>query len=367
MTNKELLNTLNKRLEQAKRFTEEHYINEVKRNVSDYNANPVNVSEILGATDASRALQMALNNRYQNIRPLIFVNTEAAKAEMFDRPPEILTTGRGKEDLEKQETVEAVYEYLKDTLDLESFAWDAGHWFILTGFTSADIGYKTESHSEMVTDPESGEPLADEEGNPLMREVVDYDDPTIQVSDPLKTFYAPSSEFTVDGKKVDYRFYSMPVSVAQVKKLYSEVEDIDELKGNYTEKYEDDKSDNDNPDKIVLNYYCGTIPEECSEDLEDYQEDAIYSIVFVNNKILEVTRKDRKSFKLAKWYGHPNQFFGFGFGTIGSPFQKEKSIRVGQRIRLADVAAFPKYTMKNDGKNGQKVEKGKKGTKNFLK
>jgi hypothetical protein len=345
-----LLNLMNQRLERAKRFTKETHINEVKRNVDDYNAQPVSVSEMLTGTSASRMLQEAANKRYEVIPPIIFVNTEAAKSELFDRTPDIILTGRGKEDSEKAKKIDAVYEYLKELLDIESKSWEAGHWFVLTGFCDAQVGYKTESHTEPLIDPETGEPILDEMGEPVMQEVIDYDDPTLNVSDPLKTYYSPSSEFDYDAKGVDYRIYCKPISLSEAKELYND----DDLKADYKEEYDDE---NDNQDKTkethkaLIHYYCGTIPEENKDDVENWKADKIYSIAFTNSKLLDVEEKERRPYRLGRWYAHPNKFFGFGFGTIGRPFQREKAIRTGQRIRLADIAAFPKYTVKNDGKN----------------
>lgn len=346
----QLLSFLNKRLSQAKRFTEEHFINEVKQNIKDYDAQPVSASEILSQTNSARALQMAQNSRYETIRPVIFVNTEAAKSEIFDRTPDLVLSGRGAEDHNKKVKIEAVYNYLRDLLDLDGFAWEAGHWFVLSGFTSASIGYKIETHQEPVIDPETGEALLDEEGEPVMQEAIDYDDPTICVDNPLKTYYAPSSEFTVDGQKVPYRISCQPISVHEVKKLYKDVKDIDELKGNYVEEYDDDDKD-DEPDKLMLNYYEGVVPEEYKELVDEWKGNCVYKITFTSQKVLDVEKLQKREYRLGRWYSHPNKFFGYGFGRIGAPFQKEKSIRVGQRIRLADIAAYPKWAVKNDGKN----------------
>lgn len=343
----QLLSFLNTRLEQAKRFTEEHFINEVKQNIKDYDAQPISASEILSQTNSARALQLAQNSRYDTIRPIIFVNTEAAKSEIFDRTPDLVLSGRGADDEQKKEKIEAVYNYLRDLLDLDGFAWEAGHWFVLSGFTSASIGYKVETHQDEVNDPQTGEPMLDEEGNPLTQEVVDYDDPTISVDNPLKTYYAPSSEFAVDGGKVPYRIKCEPLSIYEVKELYKDVKDIDELKGNYSEEYDDDEQ----PDKVMINYYEGVVPEEYKELVKEWRGNCIYKIVFTSQKVLDTQKLTKREYRLSKWYSHPNKFFGYGFGKIGAPFQKEKSIRVGQRVRLADIAAFPKYTVKNDGKN----------------
>jgi hypothetical protein len=342
----ELLSLLNMRADRAERFTTSEFIESVKRDINGYEAKSPNVAGITGIT-TSRAVQDALNSRYDYVIPMIFTNTEAAKAELFDRIPDLIFKGRGQDDDVKKEKIDATYEYLKDKLDLESFAWSAAHWFILSGFVSATIGYDVKTHKEKVYDPESQEELMDETGSPVMRPVYDNDDPTIEVDNPLKTFFAPSSEFDIDASKVDYKVWWSTLGVEEIKDKYGI-----KLEGNYTEEFTKD-GDEKHPDcqKVKTYFYCGTLPEEMSKLVEDWEAGAIYYIIFTTGKILFSERKPRKSYKLCRWYSQPNKFFGFGFGAIGAQFQKEKSTRVGQRIRLADVAAYPKYAVKNDGKN----------------
>jgi len=342
----DLLSLLNTRLDRAERFTTDEFIDSVKRNITDYEAKTPGINDLLAKT-SSQSIQLALNSRYDYVIPMIFTNTEAAKAEMFDRLPDLIFKGRGKDDDTKKEKVEATYEYLKDKLDLESFAWNAAHWFILSGFTGANIGYKVSTHNEKVYDPKTEEEILDEEGKPSMRPVYDDDDPTIEVDNPLRTFYSPSSEFDVDGNKVDYKVWWSTMGVEEIEETYGE-----KMEGNYTEEYtkEDDKEKTD-CQKVKIFFYCGTIPEENKDQVENWEAGAIYYIIFTPGKVLFSERKDRKTFKLCRWYSQPNKFFGFGFGNIGAQFQKEKSTRVGQRIRLADAAAYFKYAVKNDGKN----------------
>ena len=54
--------------------------------------------------------------------------------------------------------------------------------------------------------------------------------------------------------------------------------------------------------------------------------------------------------RIVKWYGAPNTFFGFGLGKLLAPFQREKSIRRGQMIRYADIAAYPKLLIEEASK-----------------
>lgn len=358
-----LLKVLNSRKERAEKFTSDEFIDQVKRDVEAYEAKMPGISDILGAKTSNR-LQQALNYRYDYVIPMVFTNTEAAKASLFERLPDLIIKSRGKDDDEKAMKINAVYEYLKDKLDLDTFAWDAAHWFILSGFVSATIGYKTETHKEKVYDKE--EIMLDENGQEVIEEKYDYDDPTIEVDNPLKTWFAPSSKFDVDAKGVDYKVWWDALDSKYIKEQYGE-----EVEGNYEEEVSngDDKSNKD-AKKCKTFFYCGCLPEEAKDDVEaygeTYSENSEYYVIFNNNKVLFVQRKLRKTYKLCRWYANPTDFFGYGFGKIGTPFQREKSVRVGQRIRLADIAAYPKYTVKNDGKNKIKPEQLKDPRENIL-
>lgn len=341
-----LLQLLNSRRERAEKFTSDEFIQQVKRDIEAYEAKMPGIDDVLGKNSSNR-LQQALNYRYDYIIPLVFTNTEAAKASLFERLPDLIIRSRGKDDDLKAEKIDAVYDYLKDKLDLDTFAWTAAHWFILSGFTSATIGYKTVTRKEKVYD-EMGEVMLDENGEELTQEVYEYDDPTIEVDNPLRTWFAPSGKFDVDAKDVDYKVWWDALDPKDIEKMYGE-----KVEGNYEEEYSEEKDESLKKDtkKCKTYFYCGKLPESCSEDVKNYSEDSEYYVIFTPNKILYTKKKSRKTYKLCRWYANPTNFFGYGFGKIGTPFQKEKSTRVGQRIRLADIAAYPKYAVKNDGKN----------------
>jgi hypothetical protein len=358
-----LLQLLNSRTERAEKFTSDEFIQQVKRDVEAYEAKMPGINEILGKSGSNR-LQSALNYRYDYVIPMVFTNTEAAKASLFERLPDLIIKCRGKDDDVKAMKINAVYEYLKDKLDLDTFAWTAAHWFILSGFTSATIGYKTETHKEKVYDEMTGEAMLDEMGEEVSQDAYDYDDPTIDVDNPMKTWFAPSSKFDVDAHNVDYKVWWDTLDPKYIKKEYGE-----EIDGNYEEEYSDSKDDDKvkgDSKKCKTYFYCGNLPEEVKDDVENYDEDSEYYVIFTTNKILYTEKKKRKTYKLCRWYANPNDFFGYGFGKIGAPFQKEKSTRVGQRIRLADVAAYPKYAVKNDGKNKIKPDQLKDPRENII-
>lgn len=343
-----LLNLLNSRKERAEKFTSDEFINQVKRDIEAYQAKMPGISDILGSKTSNR-LQQALNYRYDYVIPMVFTNTEAAKASLFERLPDLIIKSRGKDDDVKAMKINAVYEYLKDKLDLDTFAWNAAHWFILSGFVSATIGYKTETHKEKVYDKDKKEVMLDENGEEVVQEKYDYDDPIIEVDDPLKTWFAPSSKFDVDANSVDYKIWWDALDSSFIKKEYDE-----DIEGNYEDQYStgNEKEPLKNDCKKVKSYfYCGKLPEEVKDEVDNYDENSEFYIIFTPQKILYIQKKPRKSYKLCRWYANPTDFFGYGYGKIGTPFQREKSVRVGQRIRLADIAAYPKYTVKNDGKN----------------
>lgn len=357
----ELLELLNSRKERAEKFTNDEFINQVKKDVQAYEAKMPGISDILSSNNK---LDRALNYRYDYIIPMVFTNTEAAKASLFERLPDLIIKARGKNDDLKAETISAVYEYLKDKLDLETFALNAGHWFILSGFVSSTIGYKTETHKEKVFDEETGEVMLDAEGKEVTQEVFDYDDPTIEVDNPEKTWFAPSSKYDVDAKSVEYRVWWDALDSSQIERDYGE-----KIEGNFEEESAPDKANDSlkkDYKKVKTYFYTGTIPEDYRRELDDYDPDSEYYIIFTPNKVLYAQKLLRKKYKLCRWYANPSNFFGYGFGRIGAPFQREKSVRVGQRIRLADVAAYPKYTVKNDGKNKIKPEQLKDPRENVL-
>lgn len=358
-----LLQLLNSRKERAEKFTSDEFIQQVKRDVEAYEAKMPGISDILGKTSANR-LQMALNYRYDYVIPMVFTNTEAAKASLFERLPDLIIRGRGEDDDIKAMKINAVYEYLKDKLDLDTFAWTAAHWFILSGFVSSTIGYKTEAHREKIYDEETSEVMLDEMGEEVIQEAYSYDDPTIEVDDPLKTWFAPASKFDVDAHGVDYKVWWDALDPKDIEKMYGE-----KIEGNYEEEYSDSKDDEKikgDSKKCKTYFYCGQLPEDVKDDVENYSEDSEYYVIFTSNKILYLEKKKRKTYKLCRWYANPNDFFGYGYGRIGAPFQKEKSTRVGQRIRLADIAAYPKYAVKNDGKNKIKPEQLKDPRENII-
>lgn len=332
---------LKSRFQVAKKFTQDFH-KEVKRCVEDYKADNVDLAELMSVDYVEIA-----EKRYQFIAPLIFTNHEAMLASMFDRPPDLLIKGRGQDDEEKKNKINAAYEYLVDKLNLEGFMNEAAWWFILTGFASAHLTYKQDVSEVPVIDEMTGEPVIDVMTNTSsMRKVYDYDDPEVKVGDPLKEFYSPESLFSVDAKQVPFYLRTELMDPEEVKQIWKKKVEPDstlEVAKNEGEKFTDLK-------RVMVYFYYGTIPAENKGEVQEWEYGKEYYVVFTEKEILFKDKYPDKMCRLLKWYGPPNEFFGFGVAKILRAFQREKSIRRGQQIRYADVAAFPKLAMKQDKK-----------------
>jgi hypothetical protein len=341
-----ILSILLKRLDKAKKWTKEQYIKQAERSMKDYDINEVDDEDL--STSVKRHA-FDINKRYEMKIPMIFTNTEAMKASLFERLPDLIVGGRGKDDEEKKETVEATYEYLKDRLSLIEFADQAAHWFLLTGFCSANLGFENRGAEQNVLS-ETGESMIDENGELITEVKYDYNDPTIEVCDPKKTYFSPESKFDYRAEKTTYYIYDKLITPEEIKATYDVEIDADTT---LDEDFDENKKDDEQVKEMVkVHFYCGELPYNDSEEFKkwdiEFDPYKIYYIIFTQNKILYATEKQEKLLKLCKWYGHPSEFFGFGLGKIGRQFQIEKTIRRGQQIRMADIAAFPKYTVKTD-------------------
>ena len=350
-----LLSLLKQRYEQAEKFTKKNFIEDIERSIKDYEAKEPTYEEIISAAGIE-----AYNKRYEFTIPMIFTNVEAMKASLWDRLPDLIFKGRGSQDDDKKKKVNAAYEYLKDKLDLESFAYTASHWFILGGFVSARSGFKSETYEAPMYD-EMGQPMIGPDGQPEMQTLYSYNDPVLEIGDPCKEVYSPESEFSIDASGVPFQLHSKLMNVEEIKRIYGkEVTPDVELKIDGYEKKDNETSD---IKRAKVFFYNGQLPDDDEVKLNlkevgiEWQAGVEYYLIYVEKELLYGEIRDERFCRLAKWYGSPNSFFGFGLGKIGRNFQKEKSIRRGQQIRLADVAAFAKIAVKNDGANKVDVKK----------
>lgn len=333
----EFLGFLVDQVDKAKKFTEP-FTNRNKRDVELYEGKHVKALQTsVEGGDIVTVYNQSQAQRYAVVDRMIFTNTEGAKSAMFDKPPELVFKSRNASGDTKKQLIVGIYEYLKDKLNLMEFANQSLHWFILSGFTSACIDYVSKSYkAQAFTD--DGMPELDEMGQPVTYTKYVYDDPIIYAGNPEKTYFANGSKFSVDMDKVPYFIKEEKIHCDEIKSTYG-------VKVKATETDDDDKEAN----MCCVYFYYGRVPKKHSKEVESWDTEAEYYIVFTKQKMLYSKRKKRRQAKIAKWYSQPNQFFGFGFGSIGEPYQLAKEQRRGQISRSADVSAFPKLTVKNDG------------------
>jgi len=341
-----LLDLLNLRKETSEKFTEDFH-NRVKHDIKVYNAHQPSVLDQLNID-----LSDIPNKRYQFTIPLVFTNHESMMASMFDRVPELLFNQGGKKDREKAKKVEAAYEYLKQKLDLEMVLTDVAWWFVLCGFASAHNSYQVITKEVPLYD-EMGQPQLDESGEVMTRTDYEYDDPTVEVGDPEKESWSPESEFSFDAKKVPFYVRKKKLSKQEIKEKYNKDVESDTTLDTVNDVKDNVKSD---VDRTMCYFYSGTLPKDVSGQVKGWSADKIYYIVFTAKEILykksieEHVKLNESLCRIIKWYGAPTTFFGFGLGKLLSPFQREKSIRRGQMIRYADVAAYPKLLVEQSSK-----------------
>lgn len=337
-----LIDLLKQRKNLAKKFTQKEFTDRVKDDLKYYNAMPPELPDV-----SNIDLLEAFNRRYNFTIPLVFTNHESMMASMFDRVPDLIFTQKGKFDHSKAVKVEATYEYLKDKLDLESFATDAAWWYILSGFVSSHADYVKKTIDQPMIDEETGEEVYDESGQLKTYTDYEYDDPVIEVDDPFKVYFSPESEFSYSAQKVPYYIKKKLLEPEEIKRVYKkDVKPDATMEGADDIKEEGAKTD---LDRVKTWSYYGTLPKKVSGEVKGWEHDKLFYIVFTEKEILYKEDVDIKACRVAKWHGQPNKFFGFGIGKLLRPFQKEKSIRRGQQVRFADVAAFPKIILPDGG------------------
>lgn len=342
-----LLDLLKNRHSYAKRFTKD-FQEEVKRNLKDYKAED---EWLRSFTDEDQML-LQVSKRYEIIIPMIFTTHEGMLASMFDRVPDLLIGQKGQLDATKVKKIVAAYEYLKDKLSLDQFMNTAAWWYLLTGFVSVHGGYEQRGSKEVqAINEQTGEPEVNELGEPLMVPVYDYDDPTISVDDPMFTFFAPGSQYSIDAEQIPYYTRYKLMTTDDIQKIYGvEVEPDATMKVDDDNKNSND-AESDDLKRAKVYFYYGHIPTSYKDDEAlaevEYDQDGWYYGVFTSEKILHIERMpgDMKTCRLLKWYGVPTEFFGFGIAKLLRPFQKEKSLRRTQQARYADVAAYPKLAV----------------------
>lgn len=344
-----LLPLLEHRFQQAKDFTKD-FQSMVKKAVEDY--------EVKQSQEEISASIVNATTRYDIKVPYIFATHESFMASVFERLPAVIFKGRGSKDSEKKEIVEASYEYIMDKVDMESHLNTSIWWFILAGFMSIHVGYKVDVDTLPQINEETGEPIIDEEsGKALEQSIYNYDDPILEDGDPEKEYYSPDSRFSIDTSNVPYYFRSMPMSREDIIDTFGE-EYADKVKYDMEVTSDGGKLDTNLESEInraSVKLYHGRLPDSVKDDpifkknkiTFDRKKD--YYVAFAGGCIMAVEEMNLgKSARIARWYGIPNKFFGFGIGKTLAPFQKELSLRRSQQLRYADHYAFPKVAVPND-------------------
>lgn len=354
-----LLQTLNTRYGIAKSFTKKFH-DEVKRNIDDYEAQTP--SDGKSGRKNGVYNRHVTSSRYDMTVPYIFATHESMTAGFFENMPDIVISGRTSSS-DKVQIIKAVYEYLKDKADLDEFLGNSAWWFFLVGMVKADVEFKSEIGSYAPQLDSEGNPMLDENGEPIEIPVYSYNDPVASVDNPLKVYFSPESEFTISGEKVPYYIKERLVEVDEINDVYGvEIDPDEELEvDGVTEK---EASSQLRRAKVL--YYYGRLPSDVADELQEeygipwsYTDD--YKVYFTKSKILLCEQISEKPCKFARLYTSMNKFFGFGVAKTLRPFQEDMSIRRSQQLAYADRFAYPWLTLPNgvkvDQKNIQDYEK----------
>lgn len=349
----ELLKLLNTRYSIAKGFTKKFH-DEVKRNIDDFEAKG-------GATGKDGKKNGVYNrhiatSRYDITIPYIFATHESMTSSFFENMPDLVITGRTSS-ANKAEMLKAIYEYLKDVADLDEFLGNSAWWFFLTGMVKGDVEYRQKISGYAPQLDAQGQPMFDEMGEPVTVPMYEYNDPIAEVDNPLKVYFSPDSEFSIDGKKVPYYIKERLVDVDEIKETYKVEVDADES----LEVDDVDVKDVQNDLKRAkVMYYYGTLPSSVQDDKKfnqlklKWSYDTNYRVFYTKDEILLAEEMPEKPCKLARLFAVQNKFFGFGIGTTLHPFQEDMSVRRSQQLAYADRFAFPWLMVGNGLKVDQK-------------
>lgn len=333
-----LLDLLNTRYKVAKSYTKK-FRDEVKKSVEDYKCEKQDTSTKV------HNKHVKASSRYDLTIPYIYSTHESILSSVFEKGAELVISDKGSQDETKALAIKALYEYLRDKLDLDSFYWNSAWWYLLVGFVSSHQFYDIVIKSQSPVMGQDGQPLLDEMGAPVTTPVYEWNDPRTIVDDPKKTYFAPDSEYTIDGKLVPYIVREKLMESKELEKKYElkegDIESTEKLE--VGDDYKEVK-ENDDIKRTYCKYYCGRVPEKESAEIVDWDADTEYYITFVSNRVLNVSVSDKKT-TLSRWFAAPTDFFGFGLGKTLRSSQKEMSLRRQQQIRYADQYAYPWLTV----------------------
>lgn len=342
-----LLDLLNKRTAVAKSYTKT-FISEVKKCLEDYKCEKTDASERVHNKHVKSA------NRYDFVIPYIYSTHESILSSVFEKGAELVISDRGATDEAKALAIKAIYEYLRDKLDLDTFYSQSAWWYLLIGFTSSQQFFDVKISGEVPVNGQDGAPLLGDDGMPVTTPVYDWNDPRVKIDDPKKTYFAPDSEYTIDGKKVPYIITERLWDAKELEKMYEQEEgSIEATESLETGEDYKESEKNDDIKRAVCFYYKGKIPKSDSEEIIEYDPEAEYYITYTKSKILHIALNDKYN-TLSRWFAPPTDFFGFGLGKTLRSAQKEMSIRRQQQIRYADLHAFPWLTVDSATKVDQR-------------
>lgn len=329
-----LLDLLNTRYKVAKSNTK-RFMDESKKSLEDYKCEKTDGSERI------HNKHIKTEGRYDIVIPYIYSTHESILSSVFEKGTDLVISDKGSQDETKAIAIKAMYEYLKDKLDLDTFYWQSAWWYLLIGFVSSHQLFDIKIKSQAPVMGQDGEPLLDEEGLPVTTPVYEWNDPRTILDDPQKTYFAPDSQFTIDGKKLPYIIRCELLEAKEIASKYEikleEIETTEELEVGTEYK---DKKNNDDIKRALVHYYCGRIPEEEGVEISGYDPEEIYYITYISNRVLNVSINDKMN-TLSRWFAAPTDFFGFGLGKTLRSSQKEMSLRRQQQIKYADQYAFP--------------------------
>ena len=331
-----LLSTLNSIYSINKAFTQKFH-DEVKRNLDDYEA--VNTDKTTKKTGVYNRHVAA--SRYDITIPYIFGTHESMISSFFENMPDLVINGRTSQ-TDKVEIIKATYEYFKDKADLDEFLSMSAWWFFLIGFVKADVEFKSEIEGYTPQLDQMGQPMIDEKtGEEVTIPVYLINDPVATVDNPLKVFFSPESEFSIDGKKIPNYVTERLVNVDEIEEVYGEKVDAD----NTLEIDGVDDKDKSLIGRAGVKYFYGRLPSSVKEDLKEKKLEWSYKkefkAIYTKDKVLLIEELSEKPCKFARFYANLNKFFGFGIGTTLRPFQEDMSMRRSQQIAYADRFAFP--------------------------
>lgn len=341
-----LIKVLNTRFSLAKSFTKPFH-DEVKRNIDD--------CEAVGGVDKSGKKNGVYNrhvstSRYEITIPYIFATLESMIASFFENMPDIVISGRTSES-NKAEIIKAVYAYLVDVADLDEFLSTSAWWFFLTGMVKADVEYKVSIEKEIPQLDSNGKEMVDENNEPVTVPEYEYNDPIATVDNPLKVYFSPESEFSIDGKKIPYYVKERLVNVDEIKEVYGVEVDADEQLDIEDMSSKDEKESKEDISRAKVFYYYGILPSTVQDELKErgleWSFDKNFKCIYTKEKILLLEETEEKPCKLARCYATLNKFFGYGIGKTLRPFQEDMSVRRSQQLAYADRFAYPWLVLPN--------------------